>query len=71
VLQGEFLELVCKAACNSEVDPMQTYFTDQVSFYFNYQINTQNNRYWSEDNARLIKELPLNMGYGTPSLQQE
>lgn len=44
----------CQTACSGEVDPLITYFTDDGWFHLKGHINTQNKRYWSADNPRLI-----------------
>jgi hypothetical protein len=49
----------CEAVCSGEVDPLFTYFTDDARFYIKGHVNTQNKRYWSAGNPRLIYKVPL------------
>lgn len=44
---------------SGEVDPVLTYFTDEVRFYFNGHINAQNSRDQPTNNSRLTHEMAL------------
>jgi inhibitor of nuclear factor kappa-B kinase subunit alpha len=44
---------------DGEIDPNLIFFSDEAWFYLNGEVNTQNSRYWSDSNPRLIHEVPL------------
>jgi hypothetical protein len=54
--QSEFLLL---SIHNGEIDPNLIFFSDEAWFYLNGEVNTQNSRYWSDSNPRIIHEFPL------------
>ncbi|KAJ4450549.1 hypothetical protein ANN_01976 [Periplaneta americana] len=43
---------------NGDVDPLLTFFFDEVRFHLHGHVSTQNNRYWATENPHIIHEVP-------------
>lgn len=52
-----FCNWSCDAVCSSEVNHFLTYFTDKAWFYWNSNVNNQNTRHWSANNAQIIHQM--------------
>lgn len=52
-----FWSVLCEAWCSGEVDPLLSYFTDDVWFHLSGHVSTQNNRHQWADNPVLLHEV--------------
>jgi hypothetical protein len=48
-----------QSVVEGEIDPQLAFFSDESWFHLQGYINTQNNRYWSSQNPRVTREVPL------------
>jgi hypothetical protein len=59
VARVRFCNWFCEAVFSFEIDPLLTYFPDEVWFYLKGHFNNQDSRYWSLDNPKVMNEVPL------------
>jgi hypothetical protein len=59
VARSNFCNWFLQPVHDGEVDPQLLLFSDEAWFCLRGEVNSQNNRYWSAENPRLIREFPL------------
>lgn len=55
----QFCGWFCGAVCSDEVYQLLVCLSDEEWFHFRVHVITENSRYWSSENPRLIYDMPL------------
>jgi hypothetical protein len=54
-----FCDSFLRSVHDGEFDPQLVFFSEEAWFSLCRVVNSQNNRYWSAENPKFIRELPL------------